>query len=209
MICPRPSSSSRAHLPPKSISTRPPPLKATQTAFGGADAENPVQRALQTEISSGVTNFFIRHTRSKPCPRGASGGAGWARDSPCGPLSATISLLYRLHLSCLSRRVMTLQTAAALQRRSEALRRSMRQREMDAISPLRAPSLLFSYPLPAIKCSAPRQYALILQPPVDNASSPHHNRRHAPSRWLQRATTTTAPTSIAADAAGASSAARR
>jgi hypothetical protein len=60
------------HLPPK-------------LCLGGSDAENLAQSPPQINFSSGMTHFFLRRTRSKPYPRGASGGAGWARDFPCGP----------------------------------------------------------------------------------------------------------------------------
>jgi hypothetical protein len=79
----------------------------------------------------------------------ASGGAGWARDSPRGPLSVTTSPLRRLHSPRLSYQVMALQTAAALQRRSKPSCQSMRRREMNAISLLPAALRPFFIFLPA------------------------------------------------------------
>jgi hypothetical protein len=142
---------------PKSISNRP-PLKASQTPFGGAGVENLTQSCPHAVVPSGATHVFIRRTRSKPCPRGrgggeegGDGGAGWARGSPHGPLSAARPMLCCLHSSRLPRPVMALQMATALQQHSEPSRQSTRRREINAISRVPAPSPSFSRPASGYK----------------------------------------------------------
>jgi hypothetical protein len=127
----------------------------------------PPSRATHMFFPYGATHIFIRCTRSKltmstggewGCRLGAR-LTTWPTVSDCPPLC-------RLHSYCLLHRVMALQTAAVLQRCIEPSRR----REMNAISPLPAPSL-FSRPLPAINSSSPRR---------------HHHHHHRPHLHRRR-----------------------
>jgi hypothetical protein len=128
-------------------------------AFGGIGAENPAQpcSSNQNFIWRGAF-IHLAHPIQTLSTEGER-GAGWARDSPRGPLSADASKL-RCPLASSLAPIMALQTAAALQQRSKPLRRSMRRRKMNAISPLPIALRPFFFvfpPLPAIKCSALRR----------------------------------------------------
>jgi hypothetical protein len=128
------------------------------SSFGGVGVENLAQSRLHAFFHPARRMFSSGTSDPNPVQGGGEiGGAGWAR----GPLSAARLTLRRLHSSHLSRPVMALQTATALQRRSEPSRRSTRRREMNAMSRAsrRFPPLLlrFPAPLPAINSSSPRR----------------------------------------------------
>jgi hypothetical protein len=144
-------------------------------------------RASPLALPKGPPNAIWGHRRRKSCPvappcgffhparrmfsfgapdpnpvhGGATGGAGWARGSPRGPLSAARLMFHRLHLSRLPCPVMALQTTTVLQRRSKPSHWSTRRREMNAMPRASRPfpSLLLRFPtlLPVINRSSPRR----------------------------------------------------